>query len=165
MKIQIGGLSEGIHQYQFVVTALELNAGEQFSGSVHVDATLDKASNQILLTAKIETVASFECDRCLSPFQRKLFPAYTMVYVSEGIEASHLDPAEVQVVPNGLHVIDIAEDVRQNMVLALPFKNLCSETCKGLCASCGTNLNEGTCGCSEPASDNRWDALRKLQSN
>jgi uncharacterized protein len=165
MKIQIGGLSEGIHQYTFVVAASELNAGDQFGGDVHVDATLDKSSTQILLTARIETLASFECDRCLSPFQKKLVSSYTMLYVAEGIDTGHLDPAELQVVPNGMHIIDLREDVRQNMILALPFKNICNETCKGLCPTCGVNLNETSCNCSEPESDFRWEALRKLQSN
>ena len=40
----------------------------------------------------------------------------------------------------------------------------CSEDCKGLCATCGTNLNESTCSCTTTTSDSRWDALLKHQS-
>ncbi len=165
MKIQIGGLSEGIHQYQFVVAASELNAGEQFRGDVRINVSLDKSTTQIFLNAKIEVLAGFECDRCVSAFEKLLCSSYTMVYVGDGFDTSHLDPAEVQIVPNGMHIIDISDDVRQSVVLAVPFKNICSESCKGLCPSCGTNLNEQPCTCTNAASDNRWDALRKLQSN
>jgi uncharacterized protein len=166
MKIQIGGLSDGIHQYEFTVASSELELGEQFSSKVHVEATLDKSSNQILLTASSEATAHFECDRCVSPFERKLSASHTMVYVTEGMDAAHdVDPVEMQVIPSGLHVVDIAEDVRQSILLAVPFKNLCKEECKGLCPTCGTNLNESTCSCSEPAIDSRWEQLRKLQSN
>jgi uncharacterized protein len=165
MKIQISGLSDGIHRYHFTVASSELALGGQFQGDVDVDATLDKSSNQILLTGEIRTIAHFECDRCLAPFSKPLLASYTMVYVPEGIDAAHLDPAEMQILPSGLHVIDVTEDVRQSMLLGVPLKVLCSETCKGLCASCGKNLNTGSCSCKEATVDYRWEKLRRLQSN
>ena len=43
--------------------------------------------------------------------------------------------------------IDLAPAVWEELALAAPFKYLCRETCAGLCARCGANLNEGPCGC------------------
>ncbi len=165
MKIQIGGLSDGIHRYRFEVPASELDLGEEFSNTITTDVKLDKSSNQILLTASIQATAHCECDRCVSPFDVSLSPSYTMVYVTEGEDTTTLDSTEVQVIPNGLHIIDVTEDVRQTTLLAVPLKLLCKETCKGLCAECGKNLNEGTCTCSEEEPDSRWEGLRRLQSN
>lgn len=165
LEIQITGLSDGIHRYQFAVNSAELTLGEDFDGDVAVEAVLDKSSTQILLTASITATARFTCDRCVSPFSQSLRSGYSMVYVSEGIETQHLDPAEVQVISAGLHMIDIAEDVRQTVLLSVPLKVLCKETCKGLCPLCGTNLNEQTCTCSDTEIDSRWEELRKLQSN
>ena len=31
--------------------------------------------------------------------------------------------------------------------MAIPVKILCKEDCKGICSVCGSNLNEGECGC------------------
>ncbi|MEO8168524.1 MAG: DUF177 domain-containing protein [bacterium] len=165
MKIQIGGLSDGIHRYRFEVPTSLLGLSEQFVNDVVTDVTLDKSSNQILLKASIQATAHCECDRCVSVFDAKLTPSYSMVYVTEGDDTAGLDSTEVQVIPNGLHIIDITEDVRQTTVLSIPLKLLCKETCRGLCSECGQNLNEGTCACSEAASDSRWEGLRKLQSN
>ncbi len=165
MKIQIGGLSEGIHRYRFKVAADELNLGEQFRADVDVEAALDKTPTQILLTSKIRTTANFQCDRCVAPFEEELSPSYKMLYVLEGSDTGHLGPSEFQVITPGHNVIDITEDVRQTILLSVPLKLLCNENCKGLCPSCGKNLNEGICTCSEPAVDSRWEKLRKLQSN
>ena len=41
MKIQVGGLSEGVHKYHFDVQAPEVGLGEEFS-EVHADVVLDK---------------------------------------------------------------------------------------------------------------------------
>lgn len=165
MKIQIGGLSDGLHHYSFAVASSELGLGAQFIGNVAVEAALDKSSTQILLTSAIKATAQFECDRCVTPFTTTLQSSYTMFYLPEGSDAPHLDPAEVQVVPSGLHLIDLTEDVRQTILLSVPFKLLCKESCKGLCPTCGKNLNQESCSCSAPDIDSRWEKLRKLQSN
>jgi len=88
-----------------------------------------------------------------------------MFYVIEGAETEHLDPVEFQQLLPGQAVIDIADDVRQTLLLAVPLKLLCSENCRGLCPTCGKNLNEGECSCRNDVGDPRWDVLRNLQSN
>jgi len=162
MKIQIGGLSEGLHHYRFRVAPGEMELGEQFLAGLVAEATLDKTPTQILVSCEMHAVGTFTCDRCLGVFTREVVASYRMVYVSEGGETRDLDPAEFQVIPPGLHVIDLAEDVRQSVLLAVPLKLLCKESCKGLCPTCGQNRNEGTCNCAEETVDSRWEGLRKL---
>jgi uncharacterized protein len=165
MKIQIGGLSEGIHAYQFDEKASELGLDEEFSGDIHVDVTLDKSGSQIALKGSVRTTGRFSCDRCAAPLGKDLAATYRMFYVWDGMDADDsLDPSEVQVIPHGLSIIDIADDVRQTVILSVPLKLLCKENCRGLCPSCGIDLNTGSCSCSETESDSRWDALRALSS-
>jgi uncharacterized protein len=166
MKIQIGSLSEGIHTYQFDEKASELGLGEEFTGDIHVEATLDKTPNQIALRGDIRATGRFHCDRCATAFDKGLSATYRMFYVWDGMELDdRLDPSEIQVIPHGLSIIDVADDVRQTMVLAVPLKLLCRDNCRGLCPICGTDLNSGTCQCDDRSVDSRWDALRKLSSD
>jgi uncharacterized protein len=44
-------------------------------------------------------------------------------------------------------VVDLSGLTREAVVLAMPGRVLCSEGCKGLCAECGTDLNESECSC------------------
>jgi len=41
-------------------------------------------------------------------------------------------------------------------------KILCAEDCKGLCPTCGANLNETDCDCKAPV-DARWASLKDLR--
>jgi uncharacterized protein len=60
-------------------------------------------------------------------------------------------------------LLDVADQVRQTVLLSVPMRALCKEDCRGLCGICGCDLNLSSCGCSEPPPDPRWDALRKLK--
>jgi uncharacterized protein len=165
MKIQVASLSQGPHHFQFRVPAADLGLGTEFSGEVLVDAALEKTSTQIFLNARVSAEGTFSCDRCVAEFPLSLSPSYRMCYVWEGAGAAGLDPAEVQVVPGGLTVIDITDDVRQTVVLAVPLKLLCREDCKGLCADCGANLNLESCRCGSDTSNPRWDGLNAIRTS
>jgi uncharacterized protein len=59
--------------------------------------------------------------------------------------------------------LELAEIVREQLLLAIPIKTVCREECKGLCPHCGKNLNSGECECAQGASDPRWEALKSLK--
>jgi uncharacterized protein len=165
MKIQVLGLSEGLHDYAFDIPSADLGLAEEFSGNVNARISLDKTPTEILLSAELSATVNLECDRCTTPFVLTLEPKYRMVYVWEGEDTSLLDPSEVQVISPGLSVIDLSEDIRQTLLLALPVKRVCRELCKGLCPQCGKHLNDGPCLCKETADDSRWEKLKELKNS
>jgi len=59
-------------------------------------------------------------------------------------------------------LIDLAPLVHDAVFLDLPIAPLCRDDCRGLCAECGTDLNEATCTC-QPAIDPRWATLDVLR--
>jgi uncharacterized protein len=163
MKIQVGGLSDGLYSYQLAADSSSLELDDRFREQVVVDATIEKSGTQVFLSAKVHTLCSFECDRCLAPLVSPIESSYRMYYVTEGTPDSHIDPLELQVMPPGFSVLDLQEDVRQIVLLSVPLKILCTEQCKGLCPQCGVNWNTGKCSCEEPMADPRWDALLGLK--
>ena len=66
--------------------------------------------------------------------------------------------------------VDLTDDVREELLLAIPSCFYCSPDCKGVCPSCGVNLNHGSCACAsrpaEPEPDSAapspWDQLDAL---
>jgi len=59
------------------------------------------------------------------------------------------------------NVVDIDKPLMDNIILALPMKVICSEDCKGLCKTCGTNLNLKNCNCDEhKIVDSRMEILK-----
>jgi uncharacterized protein len=58
----------------------------------------------------------------------------------------------------------LLEDVlKEQILLALPAKQLCQANCKGLCPQCGKNLNLESCDCVITMPDPRWSALEDIR--
>lgn len=61
--------------------------------------------------------------------------------------------------------IELDDIVLDNFLMNLEGKYLCSEDCKGLCPTCGADLNKGECGCSKENIDPRWSQLLDIMKN
>ena len=57
--------------------------------------------------------------------------------------------------------LDLDEVLSTCFILDMETKFLCKEDCKGLCPSCGKNLNLGPCGCRKEI-DPRFAVLEQL---
>jgi uncharacterized protein len=104
------------------------------------------------------------CDRCARPTEIVLdapFQEFEPYPDDEGTDEDGDEPRIRE--KHGRFELDAGTLVWEQFVLALPFKPLCSETCKGLCPTCGADLNEGPCGCDEGGLDPRLAALRTLK--
>jgi len=97
------------------------------------------------------------CDRCLTELDKRQELTFTHVLVTE---LSNEDDDSYLVVEDGL--LDIEELVVSDILLAMPSKFLCKADCKGLCPTCGTNLNDSECSCEKKQYDPRLEALKGL---
>ena len=59
-------------------------------------------------------------------------------------------------------MLDVDKLVCDEVVVALPSKVLCRDDCKGLCSSCGANLNHETCSCGHDRTDLRMAAIQDI---
>lgn len=58
--------------------------------------------------------------------------------------------------------VDLDTPLLEAAMLEFPYTFLCKEDCKGLCAKCGKDLNEGECSCPKKEIDPRLEILKKL---
>lgn len=106
---------------------------------------------------QIDAVASFDysadCDRCAAKTKK-----HFDVPVKHGLvsKLNNEDNDDYIVVEN--MELDVEALTLEDIYLFLPAKFLCKDDCKGLCAKCGTNLNEKSCDCKKEV-DPRWEAL------
>jgi uncharacterized protein len=61
-------------------------------------------------------------------------------------------------------VIDLESIIREQIILTLPLKPLCSEDCRGLCTRCGVNLNQERCACKAETAAGPLAGLAKLKT-
>lgn len=165
MKIKISSLSEGRHLYDFDIPASEIELPSDFVGNVTVQVKLEKTKDKIFITSEIQFKKEFFCDRCLTNYKDYLKTSYNMFYVYDIAHRNEYDEDVVTVISKDTDIIDLAPDVREYLLLAIPMKNICREDCKGLCPKCGQNLNQKQCDCEFEQIDPRWSELKKIYRN
>jgi len=95
------------------------------------------------------------CDRCGAEFDSvKEMPLSVTI-----VEEDTADNPELFLLEGD--EIDLDEILSTCFVLDMETKFLCSEDCKGLCSTCGKNLNLGPCECRKPI-DPRFAVLEQL---
>ena len=147
----------------------ELMAGEpgRTAHAYSGDLRVRPHGRGIRLSGSVESTLSLMCDRCAQPYDLPV-TGEVDVLLSDAIDASGYSGDSVLVVlgPED-NCIDLANPLRDALLLELPQKRLCRSDCKGLCPHCGKNLNEGSCSCEALAQDVRWapllDIKRKLE--
>lgn len=116
------------------------------------------------LTGELELT----CSRCLETFTLPVSTDFDLRYVprtenvGEGEREVEEDDLTTSFYENDQ--IDLGQLITEQFQLALPMKPLCSETCRGLCAYCGTNLNTAACQCDTKWEDPRLAALKQLKT-
>ena len=108
------------------------------------------------------------CARCLEPVAVPLKGEFDLLFRPEEADAEAGERAitedETEIGYYGKSGLQLEDVVREQVLLTLPGRTLCKEDCKGLCAQCGHNLNDGACGCHSTMRDPRWSALEGLAS-
>lgn len=101
------------------------------------------------------------CGRCAEDFELAVDESFEEF---EELPAEGGESAEVARVAGeeGALRLDLGAVLWERLVLALPAKPLCSESCKGLCPKCGGNRNFQECACGDD-DDPRLSALRNLK--
>jgi uncharacterized protein len=120
-----------------------------------VDGVLEWVSDGLLVTGTVEGAWEGPCRRCLRPVEGLL-----KVDVQELFEAT---PRDGETYPLGHDRVDLEPLARETLILDLPLVPLCREDCRGLCPTCGKDLNEGDCDCPPATADVRWAALDVLR--
>ncbi|MDH4045170.1 MAG: DUF177 domain-containing protein [Gemmatimonadota bacterium] len=109
---------------------------------------------------RVRTQVHVTCRRCLVPFTLDVDDTVSLLFTED---EDNDDPAAV-IVPPRTADIDLGDAVREALILAIPEFPLCRDDCRGLCAGCGADLNQGACGC-RPETDLRWGPLHVLQND
>lgn len=127
-----------------------------FSRLVKVSGVVRNAAGALELVGAAETVLDVVCDRCLKPITVELHVSVETL-LAEELEGEEND--EIVLLDKG--TVELDEIFSTACILDLDSKHLCREDCKGLCPTCGKDLNEGPCGCGKEL-DPRLAVLAKL---
>lgn len=96
-----------------------------------LDGLVEKAGSEILAEVQVSADYQFECSRCLTPVRLERVDSLQI--------AIDIDPDTL--------VVDLGDEIRQELITRVPIAVQCRPDCKGLCMTCGVNLNTSSCDC------------------
>jgi uncharacterized protein len=133
-----------------------------------VDVTCEavKINETVNLDVELETAIDLECCRCLEPSTTPVKNRIKCTLIPGRDDEEKDAESEVEDIDFSFYrgdVIDLALIVFEQIMLQLPIKALCSDSCRGLCPHCGANLNISICSCRTDAIDARLAALKKFK--
>ena len=128
--------------------------------------------NVLLAMGAVETTVTLACCRCLEYFNLPLTvpieeqfalqrrPGVARGRVQHTVVEDDENPDAAKLFDGPL--FDLTELLRQGIWLGLPLSPLHDESCAGLCARCGANLNLGACACPTEPAAGPFGALAQL---
>lgn len=138
----------------------------------HVRAHVELVDgSSVHVRGRLEAGVSLECGRCLDRYFAPAGQELDLFFLPREKERPRDEEEDVQLSDREVVVgyyegdrLDLAEVIREQIILSLPLRRLCREECRGLCPTCGKNRNSSDCGCPPPedGEDPRLAPLRRL---
>lgn len=173
MRVALQDISESTKELTFDEPTSELNplfdrggvCDYRFEAPATVHVSCHRTGMEVFVAGRLDGRARGQCARCLEWFDLDLEAPFSFVYVprSGGEDDKDSLGGEIDVGIYEGNEIDLSPLLRERVLLALPTLPICSEECRGLCARCGANLNDGACGCPAEEGDPRLAVLRGLR--
>jgi uncharacterized protein len=137
--------------------ALGKSTPYQVAGDGHLSLELNLAEDVVRVRGVTSLPLLANCSRCLDEVAMSLDAKVDVAVFPRGAEPAatvdgELSDDDLGVASYGNDRIAIGRLVLDEMLLELPMRPLCNETCSGLCPDCGENRNHRRCDCTAPRS-------------
>ncbi len=166
LKLSLGAVSRGeVRVRDDVPPDHPMWDGLQVSlaGPLHVDLTARGVGEGVFLRGTVRGKLRLPCRRCLAETEHELDEAVDFLFDEIRADEEEEMEGEVYPLPERGDELDLADAVREQVLLRVPQYVLCREECRGLCPRCGADLNDAPCGCGPEEEDSPWVALKTIK--
>lgn len=167
--VSLASIEEGRNRLRLEGTAEDLGiSGDELAldGGVVLEGEFYRADRQVEIQGHVRAPAVLSCDLCLEPIHRAIEAPFRLLCEKRGDRdrrsGEQSGAEEVGLLYHDGRTLDLRDEVRQAILLEVPWHPLCRPDCRGLCPSCGSNRNEGECGCPPRTGRGPWDKLRVM---
>ncbi len=139
---------------------------EDFLEKTHLNKTIVfngdffKVEDSVLLTGSVKYTYQEQCARCLAEFENAVDAKFEAVVVQRQDDDDNESDEIKLVTIDGC--VNLDETIKQLVYLSMPMKSVCKADCKGLCPTCGVNLNVEECKCQNKITDPRFDKFKNM---
>lgn len=189
-RLGLGHLSTEVSKSKASVMGLRVTkAVKDYPQGTPVQISIDitRKKQKLRLDGIIKTVIALTCSRCEDPAAECIFSNFSLLLTDEPIEEPEIINMGVIYGDTGIggqgeeddegtidfedqlyfrpgdKEIDISKHIRDMVHLEITITATCNPSCKGLCVSCGKNLNTGSCNCSKQQAKKGFGPLGNLK--
>ena len=134
---------------------------------VEIACRFCRVDRQVVVQGSLHSAVRLTCGRCAEEFVLPLSIGLEAVYLPiheiASERAKALEESATDTYAYAEQVVDIAEMVRDKLLLSIPLQPHCMVGCKGLCPSCGVNRNAVSCQCAEEKLGSPFELLKGLR--
>lgn len=127
---------------------LEFSAA-QINGAVR----LEKHGRDILVRGHLQGQLQLACSRCVENFAQQVNGDFDLLLVPGpgpgSSEDEELSAPDLDLDYYAGETLDLEAILREQIILMVPLKPLCTEDCQGICPRCGAVLNQEACSCKQ----------------
>jgi uncharacterized protein len=174
MKINIHEIPPQGHSFEYRASTpwiheLISKAGE-FKENYKIDVNVIRDQDLVAFSGLIIADLALECSRCCEKYLLHVDRTFLSTFCKE-FEKRKTIREEIKLTKADLDLtfytgeeINLSELLNEQLQLAVPYRPICKEDCKGLCSYCGKNLNIEECNCEKQGWNPKFSALLKLKN-
>jgi len=146
---------------EFDTDALPEGSDIKIVNPIKYNGEIYKVNREHLLNLTISYTYESNCDRCLQTTSERVTTVLTgKLKESTGTIDDEDELEEIISIENNR--LNLTAYIWSQVVSSLPMKILCSNDCKGICPTCGIDLNTQSCDCMGNTIDPRLEKLKEL---
>jgi uncharacterized protein len=152
-----------------VLLGMQADGTCSFIGPVRGQVSAVREYDHLRVAGNVDVAVSLTCSRCIAPYETHIGSNFT-IFFRKGSVGQETDEEETELNDQDLvsatysgDEIDLTHEIEEQVAMEVPFKPLCSETCKGLCPTCGKDLNQGDCTCKHDSVNFKFSALKDFK--
>jgi uncharacterized protein len=134
--------------------------------NIQVDCTVRRMRETVFAEGTVSAALAISCCRCLEPASLPVGGPFRYTFApppAQPTEECELTADDLEFAYYEEDTIDLDGVVFEQILLQIPLKPLCRESCRGLCPHCGINRNEADCRCESQSFDERLAVLKRFK--
>lgn len=172
MRIPIDQITAEPKQLDYAEVVESLNerlaqgrSGLRARDGLVVSIRLYRAGLDVVVEGTAEGAVVAICGRCAEDYDLPVRVPFRVILaprVEESTAGGEIDVEDLGLGFLDGDAVDLTAIVHEQLLLAVPTTRLCRPDCRGLCPTCGANLNDATCACEPRSAPSRLGVLHDL---
>jgi len=140
-----------------------------FNGPVRSEVTVTREFDHMRVSGRVSAEVTLACSRCLASYNEEVDSHFT-IFFRKGTSQDVDEEEEIELGEHDLisafysgDEIDLSHEIEEQVAMGIPLKPLCSEECRGLCPTCGIDMNLSACSCQREQTSLKFSALKDFK--